>query len=134
MKCVYFASCEVKNGTVLGPIKIGHTGNLRARLRSLRTAAPNTRILAVIRGAGRKEEAELHIRFGAYRTIGEFFSPAPELVLFIEQCRAEGMVSMRRAIEIQKRMDEDLLQPDDVEWLLDMVFELLPLIDHEVNP
>ncbi len=74
---VYFIAC----GDEL--IKIGHTTNLRSRLRSLRTATPKElRVLLIIPGA-RDDEQELHRKFEAHRVRGEWFSQCDVITEFI---------------------------------------------------
>lgn len=64
-------------------IKIGHTTNLRARLRSLRTASPTElRVLLIIPGT-RDNEQELHRKFSAHRVGGEWFSACDAIKEFI---------------------------------------------------
>lgn len=78
---VYFIAC----GDDL--IKIGHTTNLRSRLRSLRTATPKElRVLLVIPGT-RDDEQELHRRFSAHRAGREWFFRCDAILEFISAHR-----------------------------------------------
>jgi hypothetical protein len=78
---VYFIAC----GDAL--IKIGHTTNLRSRLRSLRTATPKElRVLLVIPGT-RDDEQELHRKFEAHRAGREWFSRCAAITEFISAHR-----------------------------------------------
>jgi Meiotically up-regulated gene 113 len=78
---VYFIAC----GDDL--IKIGHTTNLRSRLRSLRTATPKElRVLLVIPGT-RDDEQELHRKFEAHRAGREWFSRCNAITEFISAHR-----------------------------------------------
>lgn len=67
-------------------VKIGHTTNLSARLRSLRTAHPKElRILLVIPGS-RDDEQELHRRFAEFGVGREWFKLAEPISSFIAEC------------------------------------------------
>lgn len=78
---VYFIAC----GHDL--VKIGHTTNLPARLRSLRTATPKElRVLLVIPGA-RDLEQKLHRKFEAHRVGREWFSRCDAIAEFISSHR-----------------------------------------------
>jgi hypothetical protein len=78
---VYFIAC----GDDL--IKIGHTTNLRSRLRSLRTATPKElRVLLVFPGT-RDDERELHRKFEAHRAGREWFSRCDATTEFISSHR-----------------------------------------------
>lgn len=66
-----------------GPIKIGVSGGVKARVSALQTAvAEPVRLLASIEGT-RRDEEELHFRFQAHRLKGEWFRPVPELLAHI---------------------------------------------------
>jgi hypoxanthine-guanine phosphoribosyltransferase len=78
---VYFIVC----GDDL--IKIGHTTNLRSRLRSLRTATPKElRVLLVVPGT-RDDEQELHRKFEAHRIGREWFARCDPIMEFISSHR-----------------------------------------------
>jgi DNA-binding transcriptional regulator YiaG len=77
---IYFVQAE--GG---GPIKIGRTIDLRKRMASFQCVSPvPLRVLAVMPG-GPLAEFELHGRFAAHRTYGEWFNPSPVLVTYIER-------------------------------------------------
>jgi hypothetical protein len=79
---VYFI--QSPNG---GPIKIGTTKQLKTRLWSLsKEAGERLRVLAVMEGHC-PEERLIHRCFAHLRVSGEWFTPAVELLAFIE---AEG--------------------------------------------
>jgi hypothetical protein len=66
-----------------GPIKIGVTGNLPQRLRSLEAGCPlPLRVLLVVR-AGRVTEQAMHQRFHADRLHHEWFRPSSDLLAYI---------------------------------------------------
>jgi hypothetical protein len=66
-----------------GPVKIGHSKNVRGRLSALQTGIPERlRVLGVLDG-GKAEEQRLHRYFGAYCIQGEWFKPVPELLAYI---------------------------------------------------
>lgn len=65
-------------------IKIGFATNVDIRLSNVRVSSPyNIEVLAVIEGSTLLE-AEIHQKFAAHRVRGEWFSPAPELLAFID--------------------------------------------------
>jgi Meiotically up-regulated gene 113 len=64
-------------GGTSGPVKIGTTVNLPARLKKLQTGSANRlRVLACVPG-GLALEAEYHRRFAALQVNGEWFKGAP---------------------------------------------------------
>lgn len=72
-------------GQRTGMIKIGHSDVVKTRLTTLRTGSPERlRVLALMDGT-RHDEQELHRRFAAHRSHGEWFHPRDELLLFIER-------------------------------------------------
>lgn len=72
-------------------IKIGYSKNPRKRAAALASAE----ILATEPG-GVERESELHSRFRAHRLHGEWFTPAPELLDYIDELRAKtGLPSVR---------------------------------------
>lgn len=78
--CVYF----VREGDD-GPIKIGHTNNIRARLGNMRASNYRRLSLLVMVPGTRSDERLLHKRFAAHRIGGEWFEPVPELLSCIER-------------------------------------------------
>jgi hypothetical protein len=71
-----------------GPIKIGTAANPWQRVATLQTGNPQKLcVVAVIHG-GKPEESNLHSRFAACRTQGEWFNPAPDLCAYIDGIRA----------------------------------------------
>lgn len=72
-----------------GPIKIGVSGNVKARVSALQTAvAEPMRLLASVVGT-RAMEAEIHSHLHAHRLKGEWFNPAPELLAYIAEIPKE---------------------------------------------
>lgn len=66
-----------------GPIKIGWTADLPARLTDLQIASPVAlRVLGTVAG-GESVERALHGRFHHLRVRGEWFRPDPELLDFV---------------------------------------------------
>ena len=64
-----------------GPIKIGSTRNLPVRIRTLMTMSPvPLRLLGIMKG---DHEDACHLRLGAYRVHGEWFTPAEPVLEFI---------------------------------------------------
>lgn len=77
---VYFIQAD--NGLV----KIGVSADPMNRLEGLRTGSPlRLRLLGVIPGLGVVGEHELHERFAASRSHGEWFRPTPELATYIAE-------------------------------------------------
>lgn len=70
-----------------GPIKIGSSLDPRARLRALQIGSPvRLRLMAVVPcSPAQVQEMELHRRFGALRSHGEWFRPGRTLLAYIEQ-------------------------------------------------
>lgn len=77
---VYFAQSVAG-----GPVKIGHSADVEARVASLQTAHADTlRIIGTIPG-GRAVEAALHASFADDRIGGEWFRPSPSLIAFVRE-------------------------------------------------
>ncbi len=68
----------------VGPIKIGSTRNLTARLDALTNMSPvPLRLLGLIRGG--KAERLCHARFAAFRLHGKWFVPESPIIRFIRE-------------------------------------------------
>lgn len=68
-----------------GPIKIGYTTDLLARIDTLQTGSPyELKLILCFRGFTQTER-ELHAKFRKDRMRGEWFSPSEELMAFIEE-------------------------------------------------
>lgn len=81
-RTVYFIQAASRSG----PIKIGVAVSPADRLAKIQRMSPVLLdIIAEIRGGGQPEEARLHARFASHRLHGEWFSPAPELLAYIEE-------------------------------------------------
>lgn len=80
---VYFVQCGID-----GPIKIGTTTNLSARLSSLRTSQPHGLAVLAIADGGRELEKAYHKQFAAHRTVGEWFNPHSDILCEVN--RLEG--------------------------------------------
>lgn len=75
-----------------GPIKIGHTDNVKNRFDSLQTAsAEHLQLLAIIPG-DRSREKSLHGLFENSRINGEWFAPTPELLGIIGAIAKYGII------------------------------------------
>ena len=78
---VYFVRCEVG-----GAIKIGFAKDPVKRMAGLQIGCPHRlELVAVILGATVKDEQSFHARFEHIRGIGEWFSPAQDLLDFITE-------------------------------------------------
>jgi hypothetical protein len=67
-----------------GPIKIGFSGNPLKRLAEIQTGYPRELMLLGTMPGGRREERDLHRRFGRFKTFGEWFQDDPVIVEFIK--------------------------------------------------
>lgn len=65
-----------------GPIKIGHSGNPKARLAALKTASDQPLRMIGVMDGDKPDERRLHLRFADARLEGEWFSPTEELVAY----------------------------------------------------
>ncbi|CAB5222816.1 Meiotically up-regulated gene 113 [uncultured Caudovirales phage] len=80
---VYFIISE------FGPIKIGATGDIDARLSTLRTMSPCGLTLAAVAEGGCRIERDYHIRFAEHRLHGEWFAPHPDILAEIARLGAK---------------------------------------------
>lgn len=76
-----------------GPIKIGHSGNPKARLAALKTASDQPLRMIGVMDGGKEAERELHLRFADARLEGEWFSPTEEIVALARSFSVAGPVS-----------------------------------------
>jgi hypothetical protein len=77
--CVYFIQ-----STVGGPIKIGHSSDLAARLVQMQSHCPFPLVVLCTMPGGRVEEHALHVQFAADLSHGEWFTPSSALAAHIE--------------------------------------------------
>lgn len=70
-----------------GLIKIGSAVDPDARIRTLQTGSPEPLILVGVTLGGEAKERNLHRRFAADRSHGEWFHPSEELLAHIEAAR-----------------------------------------------
>jgi len=70
-------------GRTTGLIKIGKTENLNERLATLQVGSPD--VLHIAKTLSGNVEKTYHKRFAHLRQHGEWFSPAPELIEFINK-------------------------------------------------
>jgi len=68
-----------------GPIKIGHTTNVRNRLSQLQVSMPQSLTLLGIRDGGVETEKKLHRRLESERLSGEWFKPSPLVLATIQE-------------------------------------------------
>lgn len=82
---VYFAQ---QAGDTEGPVKIGFSSDMKARVKNLSVASVGgITILATIAG-GKETEAYFHEKFEAYRISGEWFEMSHDIAEFIARCKA----------------------------------------------
>lgn len=83
MSTVYFLQC-----TETQKIKIGHAGDVAQRIREIQVYSPTELRPIALAVGGREREAELHRRYAAVRSHGEWFYPTYALLKFIrENCQ-----------------------------------------------
>lgn len=80
---VYFIECA-------GRIKIGYSGDVNGRLRSLATASPHPTVLLGIVAGSIELERSLHRRAAAYRVKGEWFTDCEDVRALVASALAEG--------------------------------------------
>ena len=85
-----------------GPIKIGITRDVEARLKALQTAHPETLKLLGVRGGDTQDEASWHRRFHRQRLRGEWFRPSTRLLRAIERetCSPEAWEDFKRRARV----------------------------------
>lgn len=79
---VYF----VQDGA--GMVKIGYARNVYSRFANLRVSNASELKMLVHAPGDSVAEERLHSAFARHRRAGEWFSPAPELMAFIEELKA----------------------------------------------
>lgn len=73
-------------------IKIGHTTDLARRLSELQVGSAHTlEVLLAIPGSAEDERC-VHAQFDHCRVRGEWFSPSPDLIAWLEAARETGCV------------------------------------------
>jgi transcriptional regulator of acetoin/glycerol metabolism len=78
---IYF----IREAVSEGRIKIGYTaGAVLERLAALQTSNPNKLVVVAELPGSLFEESRLHDRFASCRVHGEWFSPTPELLAFVD--------------------------------------------------
>ena len=63
-----------------GPIKIGYSCDVKARLKSIQTGHPDVLTVLGIFAGSPKDEHDLHEEFNSYRVRGEWFQPAEPIL------------------------------------------------------
>lgn len=78
-----------------GPIKIGRTHSLIARLEALQTGSPvQLNAVGFVHGGGPRFERAMHKRFARDRLHGEWFQSSPALRLFLALLGASGLIAI----------------------------------------
>jgi hypothetical protein len=103
---VYFLKAQ-------GLIKIGYSANVMRRVESvLSPFAEGGEVLGIIPG-DRALEAFMHQKFAAFRTHGEWFTPAEDILRFI------AMLDAPSAVEQDKEDDRTLIQMYEDKYIED---------------
>lgn len=76
---IYFITART-----VGLVKIGHARRPQERFTSIKTHSPVPLSLERVCDGSRAEEEQLHVRFAADRSHGEWFRITPELDLFMQ--------------------------------------------------
>lgn len=101
---MYFLQAE--NG---GAIKIGRTENLRRRFADLQSGSPlRLKLLGVLKGAEREEEAAIHAALDRFRLHGEWFEPARDVLALVDRTLTEPLQDGPNTTKRTKRTDLDV--------------------------
>jgi hypothetical protein len=84
------------------PVKIGFSANPNLRKKSYNCGPYPVEWIGAWEGT-RGDEREIHERFSFYRLTGEWFDPAPELLLMIQERSGTKDSTMNVAAEIDLR-------------------------------
>ena len=82
-----------------GPIKLGWTKDITARMRSLQTASGDTLHVLATWEADRDDERRAHAKWAHLRTRGEWFDAAPELLEWIREKKTAGAAWLGEDLE-----------------------------------
>lgn len=89
---IYFIHCPMT-----ARVKIGHAANPWQRFSKIQSDSPGKLVLLGAEPGGREREAELHERFAALRSRGEWFSAGAELIAYVASLPVvERLASGRR--------------------------------------
>lgn len=77
-------------GAADGPIKIGRAVDVAKRVATLQIGSPYKLIVHGVMCGGGELEVKLHVKFGAHRLSGEWFSRCPEIEEFIAENAMPG--------------------------------------------
>ena len=81
---IYFIKPKGKQG----PIKIGHTKNIKKRFANIQNMNPFALELVATKSGTKSLEKFLHKKFKE-RQHGEWFTPTPQLLKYIEDCLSQ---------------------------------------------
>ena len=79
---IYFVQCQMTK-----MVKIGYARDPLARLSSMQTGSPTPLKMLTIIPGDRFKEKQMHARFKNCYSHGEWFSPSPELMAYIDELR-----------------------------------------------
>lgn len=74
-----------------GPIKVGYSTNIPARMRDLQTGAPRPLVLLHSEPGSYRTESAVHIALVEYRTRREWFKAHPRVMEFVATAKASGL-------------------------------------------
>ena len=106
-----------------GPIKIGKsdTDSFPGRFGSLRGGSPvPLRCLGIVMYSDGFTESRLHLKFDRFRIQGEWFDPAPELLIFIETNAVPAKITRlrRNNNRLQIRLDRATLVDSEIQKIM----------------
>lgn len=116
---VYFASAEQPGC----PIKIGHSIDVEKRLKALQTSSPETFVLLASVPGDTRAEFFFHSLVSRHRISGEWFKPAPELLLLIDDIKAKGeevippLFRLRKDVVHKKKIDGNEIIQTCLRWI-----------------
>ena len=95
-------------------IKIGVTNDTQRRVVSMQTLSPDRLVVLGVQlcNAGGVLEEQLHRKFAEHRQHGEWFSPAPSILSYIEEnaVKLSDVAAQRAALQVEDRMLQTILR------------------------
>lgn len=75
-----------------GPIKIGYSANVSARIADLQVSSPQRLALLLTIAGSRRDEAAFHEELGPHRMSGEWFHPHGDVLSLVARLRSRAVV------------------------------------------